>query len=198
MRLGLLALLLFAGCAAPASAPRPVEPPPGVLWQPDPVRHPSLYAFSDTCNVYVLKDGDAALLVDLGDGGVLDHLAAIGVRQVDWVLFTHHHREQCQGAPRLAGKGIKVGGPAAERELFEQPAKFRKMNVRLNDAYTIHGASYVRPPVHPVTFDRAFSRMDTFEWRGREIRCIETKGNSPGSMSYLLNERGGWLAFTGD
>jgi len=196
MRLGLLALLLLAGCAAPV--PQPPEPARAGFGRPDPARHPDLYLWSDTCTVYVLKDGDAALLIDLGDGSVLDHLDEIGVKRVEWVLLTHHHREQFQGSPRLEGRGVKVGGPAAERELFEQPAKFRKMNVRLSDAYTIHGASYVRPPVHPVILDRAFSRMDTFEWHGREIRCIETKGNSPGSMSYFLNESGRWLAFTGD
>ena len=163
-----------------------------------PGRHPDLYAWTDTCTVYVLKDGDSALLFDLGDGGVLRALPEIGVKQVDWVLFTHHHREQCQGASRLERKGVQVGGPAAERELFEQPSKFRKMNVRLGDAFTIHGASYVRPPVQAVPLDRVFSRMDAFTWKGREFRCIETRGNSPGSMSYLLNERGRWLAFTGD
>ncbi|MBV8879562.1 MAG: MBL fold metallo-hydrolase, partial [Planctomycetaceae bacterium] len=61
-----------------------------------------------------------------------------------------------------------------------------------------HGASYVRPPVRPIRLDRAFSRMDTLEWKGREIRCIDTRGNSPGSMSYLLKPKDRWIAFTGD
>ncbi len=56
----------------------------------------NLYRFEDTCNVYVLKSNDRALLIDLGSGDVLEHLTQIGVSQVDWVLFTHHHREQCQ------------------------------------------------------------------------------------------------------
>jgi glyoxylase-like metal-dependent hydrolase (beta-lactamase superfamily II) len=196
MKLRLLALLLLSGCASP---------PPGVPYrapagfrQPDPARHPDLYVWTDACNVYVVKDGDAALLIDLGDGSVLDHLGEIGVKKAEWVLFTHHHREQCQGAPRLKGTGAQIGGPAAERDLFENPAKYRKMNVKLGDAFTIHGASYVRPPVHPVMLDRAFARMDTFSWRGREFRCIETKGNSPGSMSYMVERGGRWLAFTGD
>lgn len=195
MKLGILAILLLAGCSAP---PRVSVVPRSGFRQPDPVRHPGLYVWTDTCNVYVLKDGPSAILIDLGDGGVLDRLSEIGVTDVDWVLFTHHHREQVQGAPKLKGRETRVAGPAAERELFENPAKFRKMNVKLGDAFTIHGASYVRPPVHPVKLDRAFSRMDTFEWKGREFRCIETKGNSPGGMSYFLRQQDRWIAFTGD
>ena len=137
---------------------------------------PDLFVWTDTCNVYVLRDGDAALLIDLGDGSVLDHLAEIGVKRVEWVLFTHHHREQCQGYPRLKKWNAKIGAPEAERALFERPADFRKMKVRLNDAFTIYGSSYVRPPIQPIPVDRAFQRMDTFEWRGHSFWCLDTRG----------------------
>ena len=46
-----------------------------------------LFLWTDTCNVYVVRDGEAALLIDLGDGSVLDHLKDIGVKRVEWVLF---------------------------------------------------------------------------------------------------------------
>ena len=191
--LRLALLLLLSGCA---SAPAPTGV--GGFRRPDPDRHPDLYVWTDTCNVYVIRDGDAAVLIDLGDGSVLDHLSDLGVKQVDWVLFTHHHREQCQGAPKLKGSNAKVGVPAAERDLFEQPAKYRKMNVRLNDAFTIHGTSYVRPPVQPIAVDRAFSKMDTLQWKGHEFWCVDTRGNSPGAMSYMLKRNDRWIAFTGD
>ena len=137
-------LLLFAGMSGirvngagqqgwPGSAQR-LQP---VVGQVD----PNVFVWSDTCNVYVIRDQDAALLIDLGDGSVLDHLSEVGVRRVEWVLFTHHHREQCQGAPRLRGIGAKVAGPEVERALFESPAEFRKMEASLGDAFTIHGAS---------------------------------------------------------
>jgi len=166
--------------------------------QPDAKTHPQLFLWSDTCNVWILRDGDAALLVDLGDGSVLDHLAEIGVKHVEWVLFTHHHREQCQGAPRLVGRETKIAVPAAERALFETPSEFRKMQVNLRDAYTIHGASYVRPPIQPIKVDRAFEKMDTFSWRGHEFWCVDTRGSSPGAMSYLLRTGKRWSAFSGD
>src|SRR5687767_11849711 len=94
---------------------------------------PDLFHWTDTCNVYVLRDGDAALLIDLGDGSVLDQLGEIGVRRVEWVLFTHHHREQCQGAAKLRGSGAKSATNEAERAFFERPLSFRKMRPALTD-----------------------------------------------------------------
>src|SRR5260221_4642392 len=166
--------------------------------QPDATTYPDLFVWTDTCNVYVLRDGNAAVLIDLGDGSVLSHLAEIGVERVEWVLFTHHHREQCQGWPRLQGSGAKVAGPEAERALFEHPASFRKMKPRLGDQFTVHATSYVRPPIQPIPLNRGFARMDSFTWRGREFWCVETRGNSPGGMSYLLKQKDKWLAFSGD
>ena len=157
-----------------------------------------MFVWKDICNVYVLRDGDAAMLIDIGDGSVLDHLGEIGVRRLEWVLLTHHHREQCQGHPKLRAWQPQVAAPAKERALFERPADFRKLKPSLGDAFTVHGASYVRPPVEPLAIQRAFKTMDTFTWHGREFWCLETAGNSPGSMSYLLKTDRGWLAFSGD
>jgi glyoxylase-like metal-dependent hydrolase (beta-lactamase superfamily II) len=159
---------------------------------------PDIFVWTDTCNVYVVRDGESALLIDLGRGTVLDHLAEIGVRRVEWVLFTHHHREQCQGAPRLAGRDVKTAGPEGERGLFEHPSDFRKMKVKLEDRFTVYGSSYVRPPTEPILLDRTFRTNDSFQWHGREFACVETPGNSPGAMSYLLKRDQGLWAFSGD
>ena len=64
-----------------------------------------LYRFTDTCQVYVIKDGDNALLIDSGSGEVVELLDQIGVSQIEWVLHTHHHRDQCTGTPRLREHG---------------------------------------------------------------------------------------------
>lgn len=159
---------------------------------------PDLFQWTDTCNVYVLRDGDRALLIDLGDGSVLDHLSQIGVTTVEWILFTHHHREQCQGGRRLAELGAKVACSAIEKPLFESPANYRRMRPTLGDAFTVHGASYVRPPAEPVRIDRTFTRMDDFVWQGQELWVVETQGNSPGHTAYLLQRDGRFIAFTGD
>jgi len=172
----------------------------GPAWQqPAPQQCPNLFRWTDTCNVYVLKDRDAAILIDLGDGSVLPHLKDIDVSNIEWVVFTHHHREQCQGFPLLERGAVKTAAPAAEEDLFEKPASFRKMKTSLGDPLTVYGASYVRPPVEPIAIDRALNNGDVFKWRGYALQCLETPGNSPGSMTYVMETSDGWsLGFSGD
>lgn len=159
----------------------------------------SVYLFTDTANSYVIRQGDRAMLIDVGDGASLEHLAEIGVKQVDWVLFTHHHREQVQGFSKLRKwPGFKVAAPAAERAFFERPMEFRKMKPSLSDRFAVHGSSYVRVPRERIAVDRAFAKMDDFTWGGLQFHCVETKGNSPGGMSYLVHAPQGWIAFSGD
>ena len=157
-----------------------------------------IYLFPDICNVYVIKSGELGLLIDLGTGDVLDHLKEIGINKIEWVLFTHHHREQTQGYPRLKNTGAKVAVPEVEKALFETPMNFRKMTPALSDAFTVHGASYVRPGITPIKVDKTFAKMDDFTWQGIELWCVETAGNSPGSLSYITKKEGEWIAFTGD
>ncbi|MEK6258359.1 MAG: MBL fold metallo-hydrolase [Planctomycetota bacterium] len=165
--------------------------------QPDPKAQPGLFVWTDTCNVHVLRDGDAALLVDLGDGSVLSHLAEIGVKRVEWVLLTHHHREQCQGIERIDRGVTKVAAPKAEQALFEKPTEFRKWFPTLGDTFSVYGASYVRPPRKPIPLDQALESGKAFSWRGREIQCLDTPGHSPGSMTYVIRQSGKAVAFTG-
>jgi len=76
---------------------------------------PSLCVLRDACNVYVLKDGNRAMLIDFGSGHVLNLLGQIGVTSVDAILHTHHHRDQCQGDGRAVAEHIPIHVPAHER-----------------------------------------------------------------------------------
>lgn len=148
-----------------------------------------IFVWTDTCNAHVLRDGDAALMIDLGDGSVLDHLDEIGVKRVDWLLLTGHHRELLQGVGRLDRSITSIAAPKEEQELLESPTQFRKWHPRLGDKFSVHGASYVRPPQLPVQVDHWLAADEVFEWRGRQIRCIDTPGHSPGGMSYVLDDQ---------
>jgi len=156
-----------------------------------------MFVHADTCNTYVLRDGDAAILVNLGDAGVLDRLGEIGVKNVEWILFTDHHREQLQGIGRVDRAKTKIAAPKEEQALFETPREFRKWRPKLSDQYTVHGASYVRPPASRVKLDRTLADGETLEWRDRKITCLATPGHSPGGMTYVLERDGRKCVFSG-
>lgn len=162
-----------------SEAAKPKRSPPWAALRPASPAWPDLFMYADTCNVFVLRDGAAAILFNLGDGGVLDHLGEIGVHRVNWIIFTDHHREQCQGIGRVNRAQTQLAAPKDEQSLFETPREFRKWRPKLTDAHTVHGASYVRPPAQPIKLDRLLADGETFEWRGRRITCLATPGHSP-------------------
>ncbi|MBW3623298.1 MAG: MBL fold metallo-hydrolase [Armatimonadetes bacterium] len=155
---------------------------------------PNLWLYPDTCNVYVLQDANRALLVDFGSGEVLRHLPEIGVNQVEWVLYTHHHREQCQGHPRLSDLNVRVGVPAQEADLFTDPAGYFRQFKRC----AVEGAPYARPPRDPITVHARFQDGDDFTWGPYRIACDHAPGHSPGMMVYRTRVDGKPVAFSGD
>ena len=79
---------------------------------------PSLTLLPDTCNVYVIRDGDRSILVDIGSGDAIDQAPVLGFPPPDTVLVTHHHRDQVQGLPRAVERGIAAWVPPVERDLI--------------------------------------------------------------------------------
>jgi glyoxylase-like metal-dependent hydrolase (beta-lactamase superfamily II) len=189
--IGLLALALSLGSKAIAheSTQEFRRPLPDTL--------PNLYQWTDTCNVFVLREESAALLFDLGTGNIIHSIKDIGVSQIDWVLFTHHHREQCQGIKEINRENTQIAAPSAERELFENPLLFRRWHPRLGDKYSVYGASYARPSQHPIKLDKALDDGEIFEWEGYRIRCLDTAGHSPGHMTYLISRGEVTVALSG-
>jgi len=192
----LSALLLVSLGVLSAAEPVKSEKSPAAI-QPASQDWPGIFVHKDTCNVYLLRDGDAAILFNVGDGSVFDHLGEIGVKTVEWVVFSDHHREQCQGAHRIDRATTEIAAPKEEQALFETPLQFRKWRPTLNDAHTVHGASYVRPPAAAIQLDRALAADEVFTWRGHEITCVSTPGHSPGGMCYVLRQGDKACAFTG-
>src|SRR5258707_13637224 len=80
---------------------------------------PNVFVYRDKCNVYLLREGDSAILFNLGDGSILDHLKEIGVKNIEWVIFSDHHREQCQGVHRINRNNTRLAAPKDEQALFE-------------------------------------------------------------------------------
>jgi hypothetical protein len=71
---------------------------------------PNLWLFEDTCNVYVVRSGSHAVLVDFGSGAVLDHLPELGVSQVDGILHSSNNSSSTSCPKgRRTSEWIRVG-----------------------------------------------------------------------------------------
>ena len=128
----------------------------------------NLYRFEDTCNVYVVRNGNRCVLIDFGSGKILDHLQALGITQVDWILHTHHHRDQCQGDYKAVERKIPIAVPAHERHLFADAQNFWR-NRRVFHLY------YVRNDFNTITENipvaRALEDYSTFRWGKYRLLC---------------------------
>ncbi|WP_028351672.1 MBL fold metallo-hydrolase [Bradyrhizobium murdochi] len=158
-------------------------------------RSENLWEFQDTCNVYVLKSGAECLLIDTGSGAIIQHLAAIGIKRVDWVLHTHHHRDQCWGTPIVKKAGAKIAVPEYERHLFDNAEAYwqaRRVYGNYNDTNTFFSLG-TNLPVDAVLED-----YGTFVWKEYKFRVLPAKGHTYGMISLIAEVDGRKVAFTGD
>jgi glyoxylase-like metal-dependent hydrolase (beta-lactamase superfamily II) len=168
---------------------------------------PSLDRFDSGCAVYLLRDGDHAAAVDLGDGQWIGSLAARAVTTLDHVFLTHHHADQCsapddwRSAP--AARAAVVHAPAGEERFLDpvQAAAATAPGAHLDSgcpaSYSIPprgapGASAGRVPV----FDMA--GFSDITWRGRRLRFLATPGHGPAACSVLADVDGRQVLFCGD
>ena len=154
----------------------------------------NLAMFRDTCNVFVVKDGSRALLVDFGSGQILNPLRSLGMRRVDWVLHTHHHRDQCQG-DRLLPDETKIAVPFHERPLFEDAENFWR-NKQIYDSYNDQSTCFTL--TSSIRVDRALEDYEYFEWRSHQFFVLPALGHTHGSIALLADVDGRKVAFTGD
>jgi len=156
---------------------------------------PSVALFRDTCNVYVLRTGREGVLVDFGDGRVLDHLEELEIERVTDVLLTHHHRDQLGGLRRAVEAGIRVWAPPFEAELIaDADAHWLRRPIDID--YDLREDRFSLLESVPVTGTVAEYR--TVAYGAFEVYTLPTPGHTPGSVTYLVHIDGRKLAFTGD
>jgi glyoxylase-like metal-dependent hydrolase (beta-lactamase superfamily II) len=155
----------------------------------------SLFLFEDTCNVYVLREGNSALLIGFGSGEILNRLSGIGVTSVDQVLLTHHHRNVVQGLCVLPNYPFQVLIPEAESRHFVDVEQFWR-DVRLYINYDCR--SHWNTIRKSVRVDRRVKPGDTVSWRGRTFEVLATPGPTGGAASFAVEIDGRRVAFTGN
>ncbi|MCX6619642.1 MAG: MBL fold metallo-hydrolase [Acidobacteria bacterium] len=155
----------------------------------------NLYVFEDTCNVYVIRDGASCVLIDFGSGAVLKHLPQAGISKVEWILHTHHHRDQCQGDQKAMSQGIPIAVPAHEMHLFADAENFWR-NRRVFHLY------YVRNDFNTITrnirVEKALTDYSTFRWHAFDFFVLPTPGHTLGSITLMTTVDGRKVAFSGD
>ena len=155
----------------------------------------NVYRFDDSVNVYAIKSGKNAILIDFGSGNVLNHLSEIDVDTVEYIFHTHYHRDQCYGDSIALENNIKIAASDKEKKLFSEAEDFWKKK----SYYDIY---YFKPTFFTSTYniplELTFNEGDIFDYGPYQIRIIETAGHTLGSISYLMEIEGKKLAFTGD
>ena len=155
----------------------------------------SVSVVRDTCNVYVLRTGGDAVLVDFGSGAVLDRLDELGIERVTDVLVTHHHRDQVQGLARAAAAGIRIWVPPVEAELIAGISR-RWETRQLDNDYDVRQDRYSL--LDDVAVTGTVDEYRTRRYGGIEAYTLPTPGHTVGSVTYLVEADGRRLAFSGD
>jgi glyoxylase-like metal-dependent hydrolase (beta-lactamase superfamily II) len=156
---------------------------------------PNLYRIEDVCNVYLVRRGDRALIVDSGLGLVSEVLERLEVRQVEWVLHTHFHRDQCDGTTAFAARGAKVAVPQKEIGYFAGADGFWRGR-QIYDNYNTYNDFFA--PIAPIAVDQSLADYGTFAWQGIEFAVIPAPGHTKGGVALVAEIDGRRVAFTGD
>jgi glyoxylase-like metal-dependent hydrolase (beta-lactamase superfamily II) len=155
----------------------------------------NLFLIADTCNVYLFRDGSHGVLIDFGSGKILDHLSELGISQIDYILHTHHHRDQAQGDLIASERSIPIAVPAHERHLFEDVERLWA-NRRIFDLYQVRNDFFSLTHNVPVT--KLLHDYEAFDWRGHSFFVQPTPGHTIGSISLVANIDGRQTVFSGD
>jgi len=161
---------------------------------------PDLFVFQDTCNVYLLREGDAAVAVDFGSGRWMKHLPALGVKRLEHVFLTHSHPDQCEGLCASRRRPFVVHAPATEAALLDPDKVAQFWKTHRFGAWP-PGRSVLRKGVAGVAYDVGEGR--DFFWRpgagaAERICFLATPGHGQGAQSVIANWRGKMVVFCGD
>jgi glyoxylase-like metal-dependent hydrolase (beta-lactamase superfamily II) len=155
----------------------------------------NLFLLEDTCNVYLIRRNERAVLIDFGSGKILRHLRDLGVSQVDWILHTHHHRDQAQGDALAVAQKIPISVPQFERQFFEDAENFWR-NRRIYELYDVKNDFFSLTRNVPVS--ALLRDYETFHWQGLDLFTQPTPGHTPGSITIVTQVDGRRVAFSGD
>ncbi len=145
---------------------------------------------------YALVDGDRALLIGAprDASGLKEH----GVKKVEAVLLTHHHRDGCAAAGRFLADGIPVRAPRASAEWLTV-ANVRKYWETSLPMRGSRGA-YLVLPVGLDGVDCSIEDQQVIPWHGWSLRALAAPGPSHDHFVFTARKgkEGSLVVFCGD
>lgn len=154
----------------------------------------NVFLYEDTCQVYIVRNQNQAILIDYGSGAVQKELPNLGIDEVKAVLVTHHHRDQLQG---LAGAVAEfpVYVPHAERKLIAEADVMWQSRELLNN-YNCRQDRF--SALADVACAGTLEDYAEYEFAGIKVKVWPTPGHTTGSITLEIFMDHEKLAFTGD
>ncbi len=155
----------------------------------------SLYRIADGCCAYALISGRQALVIDPGDGAIVDALRKTGVDRIEWVLHTHAHRDLCGADRQLVEAGARLAVPQGARDLYEHAESGWQ---RRQTYFLFSYGEKLNLPLRDVPVAHELADGERFTWRDWVLQVVATPGHTEYGVSLILERDGRRLAFTGD
>jgi glyoxylase-like metal-dependent hydrolase (beta-lactamase superfamily II) len=145
---------------------------------------------------YALVAGERALLIDApcGPEGLQTH----GIKTIDAVLLTHHHRDSTAFVGRYLADRVPVRASRAAAEWLT-PAGVRK---HWQEALPLRNSrtAYLVLPEGLEGIDCSVADGQTIDWQGWSVRVVETPGHSRDHIAFAVRrgKDGPLIVFCGD
>lgn len=142
-----------------------------------PVTTPTLYP-ATTTNVYVVRDGNSAVLIDAGyehevaHQAVVDYIEQIGSPKIEAILITHYHRDHSPGS--------KFFRTHFDCPVYAHPAEI----------------SFLEQEIAPLKVDHTLLDGNVVSVGSLELHVLHAPGHTHGCLNFWLPADG--VLFTAD
>jgi glyoxylase-like metal-dependent hydrolase (beta-lactamase superfamily II) len=145
---------------------------------------PGIFRSSGLPAGYALIDGDRALLIDAPNDA--EGLKAQGVKQIDAVLLTQHHRDVVAYAARFLSAKVPVRAPKLSAPWLTRDGveKYWATSLPLRNSRT----AYLVPPVGLEGIDCSLTDGQTIDWHSWSVQVIAAPGTSADHVAYAARK----------
>ena len=149
-------------------------------------------------NIYVIEEGDEAVIIDPSDADIVSFFIESHRLTVSSIILTHEHCDHTYGMDTVRQKfGCHVlASRKCSENLMDSKMNFSAYYcsfIRIQDQYDER--EYKDIESFTSEADLIFEKIYFFKWRSHLVYCRETPGHTMGSISILIDHR---YLFSGD